>query len=55
MLSVTLVYDFRKITAGVKGVFAEEFQGVRNSGRTDNIRSTVANAECYLNYEKPNL
>ena len=55
VLSVTLVYDFRKITAGVKGVFAEEFQGARNSGRTDNIRSTVANAECYLNYEKPNL
>lgn len=22
------------------------------SGRANNIRSTVANAECYLNYEK---
>ncbi len=29
MLSVSSVYDFRKITADVKGVFAEEFQGER--------------------------
>ncbi|MBQ3692490.1 MAG: hypothetical protein II931_04115 [Clostridia bacterium] len=29
MLSVSSVYDFRRITADVKGVFAEEFRGER--------------------------
>ena len=29
MLSVSSVYDFRKVTADVKGVFAEELLGER--------------------------
>lgn len=52
MSSVSFIYDLRRVTVCVKGEFAEESRGERFFGSTDNIRSTVAKAECYLNYEK---
>ncbi len=53
MLSVPSVYDFRKVTAGMgKGQLPKICEAKAVSGKTNNIRFTVANAECYLNYDK---